>query len=172
MSDVGGEGGGGAVGLRSNVGWASYTRMWPTPWCIFDVTYPLLLWADRGLWKHYLPETSFAGGSIGSSGRVGEGARNMKSMWLPLVAIFFMTYLYRAGGTMVPSAPPLDPLLGGNHHNFVIHQDIWTRRKMPVEPPSVIQSRLSRHLVFYGILLNAIKFIFSNYVYIVVFDTS
>ena len=58
------------------------------------------------------------------AGRVGEGARNMKSMWLPLVAIFFMTYLYRAGGTMVPSAPPLDPLLGGNHHNFVIHQDI------------------------------------------------
>ena len=31
MSDVGGKGGGGAVGLRSNVGWASYTRMWPTP---------------------------------------------------------------------------------------------------------------------------------------------
>ena len=30
----------------------------------------------------------------------------MKSMWPPLVAIFFMTYLYRAGGTMAPSAPP------------------------------------------------------------------
>ena len=26
------------------------------------------------------------------------GARNMKSMWPPLAAIFFMTYLYRAGG--------------------------------------------------------------------------
>ena len=35
----------------------------------------------------------------------------MKSMWPPLAAIFFMTYLYRAGGTMAPSAPPLDPLL-------------------------------------------------------------
>ena len=35
---------------------------------------------------------------IGSSGRVGGGARNMKSMWPPLAAIFFMTYLYRAWG--------------------------------------------------------------------------
>ena len=34
----------------------------------------------------------------------GEGARNMKSMWPPLAAIFFMTYLYRAGGAMAP--PP------------------------------------------------------------------
>ena len=34
----------------------------------------------------------------------------MKSMRLPLVAIFFMTYFHRAGGGMVPSAP-LDPLL-------------------------------------------------------------
>ena len=34
-----------------------------------------------------------------SSGRVGGGgARNMKSMWPSLAAIFFMTYLYRAGG--------------------------------------------------------------------------
>ena len=30
--------------------------------------------------------------------RWGEGAKNMKSMWPPLVAIFFMTYFYRAGG--------------------------------------------------------------------------
>ena len=30
----------------------------------------------------------------------------MKSMWPPLAAIFFMTYLYRAGGAMAPSAPP------------------------------------------------------------------
>ena len=35
----------------------------------------------------------------------GGGRRNMKSMWPPLAAIFFMTYFYR-GGT------PLDPLLG------------------------------------------------------------
>ena len=41
---------------------------------------------------------------------VGEGARNMKSMWLPLVVIFFMTYLYRAGGAW-PPRHPLDPLL-------------------------------------------------------------
>ena len=26
------------------------------------------------------------------------GEKNMKSMWSPLVAIFFMTYFYRAGG--------------------------------------------------------------------------
>ena len=31
----------------------------------------------------------------------------MKSMWLPLAAIFFMTYLYRdGGGEMAPSVPP------------------------------------------------------------------
>ena len=36
----------------------------------------------------------------------GEGARNMKSIWPPLAAIFFMTYLYKAGGGMAPSAPP------------------------------------------------------------------
>ena len=45
--------------------------------------------------------------SIGSSGRVGRGPRNMKSMWPPLAAIFFMTHFYRAGGGgMAPSAPP------------------------------------------------------------------
>ena len=43
--------------------------------------------------------------SIGSSSWVG-GPRNMKSMWLPLAAIFFMTCLYRAGGAMAPSASP------------------------------------------------------------------
>ena len=43
--------------------------------------------------------------SIGSSGWVG-GARNMKSVWPPLVAIFFMTYLYRAGGPWPPRIPP------------------------------------------------------------------
>ena len=30
--------------------------------------------------------------------RPGKGVRNMKSMWLPLAAIFFMTYFHRAGG--------------------------------------------------------------------------
>ena len=44
--------------------------------------------------------------SSGSSGRVREGPRNMKSMQLPSVAIFFMTYFHRAGGGMAPSAPP------------------------------------------------------------------
>ena len=34
------------------------------------------------------------------------GPRNMKSMWPPLTAIFFMTCFYRAGGAMAPSAPP------------------------------------------------------------------
>ena len=45
--------------------------------------------------------------SSGSSGRVREGPRNMKSMWLPLAAIFFMTYFHRTrGGAMATSAPP------------------------------------------------------------------
>ena len=37
----------------------------------------------------------------------------MKSMWPPLVAIFFMTYFYRTGGGMAPLTPlaPLDPQL-------------------------------------------------------------
>ena len=36
------------------------------------------------------------------SGQVREGLRNMKSMWLPSVAIFFMTYFHRAGGARGP----------------------------------------------------------------------
>ena len=48
--------------------------------------------------------------NIGSSGWVeGGGARNMKSMWPPLVAVFFMTYFYRAwggGGAWPPRPPP------------------------------------------------------------------
>ena len=48
--------------------------------------------------------------SSGSSGRVRGEARNMKSMWLPSAAIFFMTNFYRARGAMAPQ-PPLDPLL-------------------------------------------------------------
>ena len=40
----------------------------------------------------------------------GGGARNMKSMWPPLAAIFFMACLYRAGGGEGrghgPSPPP------------------------------------------------------------------
>ena len=35
----------------------------------------------------------------------------MKSMRLPLAAIFFMTYFHRAGGGLWPPRPPLDPLL-------------------------------------------------------------
>ena len=50
--------------------------------------------------------------SRGSSGRVrGGGPRNMKSMRLPLAAIFFMTYFHRARGGHGPLGPPLDPLL-------------------------------------------------------------
>ena len=49
--------------------------------------------------------------SSGSSRRVRGGARNMKSMWPPLTAIFFMTYFHRARGPWPPRRPPLDPLL-------------------------------------------------------------
>ena len=44
--------------------------------------------------------------SIGSSGLEGGGAWNMKSMGPPLVAIFFMTYFYRARGAWPPWHPP------------------------------------------------------------------
>ena len=50
--------------------------------------------------------------SSGSSDRVRGGARNMKSMRPPSVAIFFMTYFHRAGkGGPWPPRLPLDPLL-------------------------------------------------------------
>ena len=57
------------------------------------------------IWLCDLKSTLHLVNSIGSSGRVG-GPRNMKSMWLPLAAIFFMTYLYRAGGPWPPRHPP------------------------------------------------------------------
>ena len=44
--------------------------------------------------------------SSGSSGRVRGGPRNMKSMRLPLAAIFFMTYFHRARGGPWPPRPP------------------------------------------------------------------
>ena len=49
-----------------------------------------------------------------SSGQV-RGARKMKSMRLPLAAIFFMTYFHRAGGAMAPSAPPPGSATGPLH---------------------------------------------------------
>ena len=49
--------------------------------------------------------------SSGSSGRVRGGPRNMKSMWPPSAAIFFMTYFHRARGGHGPLGSPLDPLL-------------------------------------------------------------
>ena len=65
----------------------------------------------------------------------GRGARNMKSMWLPLAAIFFMTYLYRAGwGDMAPSAPAVDPLL------CLIYDPYWN--------PGKSLSHLIHHLLF------------------------
>ena len=76
--------------------------------------------------KHFIYVTrKHSSISIGSSRGVG-GPRNMKSMWLPLVAIFFMTYLYRAGGG--PLGTPLDPLLSmsrgrdqGRCHQVGVH---------------------------------------------------
>ena len=67
------------------------------------------------LWHETLPSVgtylAYAGRSrIGSSDRVG-GPGNMKSMWPPLAAIFFMIDFHRAGGhgPLAPS-PPLLPL--------------------------------------------------------------
>ena len=44
--------------------------------------------------------------SSGSRRRVRRGPRNMKSMKLPLAAIFFMTNFYRARGGARPTRPP------------------------------------------------------------------
>ena len=38
-----------------------YPTMWPIPWCIW--WYLLHLWTGRCLWNHYLPATTFVGGS-------------------------------------------------------------------------------------------------------------
>ena len=43
--------------------------------------------------------------------KLGGGARNMKSMWLPSMAIFFMTYFTGTEGVMAPRPPQLDLLL-------------------------------------------------------------
>ena len=56
----------------------------------------------------------------------GGGPRNMKSMWLPLAAIFFMTYLYRAEGGMAPSATPLDPLLIYKNMLFLVLNTMYS----------------------------------------------
>ena len=66
----------------------------------------------------YFPTMGF---SSGSRGRVG-GPRNMKSMRLPLVAVLFMNFFCRAGGTCPPSPPDL--LLGCVE---CVHHFIWLR---------------------------------------------
>ena len=53
-------------------------------------------------WDTQLP---WADTSSGSIGRVRGGPRNMKSMWPPSVAIFFMTYFHRAKWAMAPRPP-------------------------------------------------------------------
>ena len=71
-------------------------------------------WTEPDLSKHFHNELStcfcvgpFNSNSSGSSGRVHGGAtRNMKSMRLPLTAIFFMTYFYRARGESWPPRAP------------------------------------------------------------------
>ena len=79
-------------------------------WQIQDFPDRRALTPRRGVVIYYLPiPTShwISQCSSGSSGRVRGGARNMKSMRPPSVAIFFMTYFHRArGGAMAPSAPP------------------------------------------------------------------
>ena len=59
-----------------------------------------------------------------------RGARNMKSMWPPIAAIFFVTYFYRVGGSMAPSTPP-DPLLtqrdrtSETPQNYIAHSKLF-----------------------------------------------
>ena len=52
--------------------------------------------------------------------RPGRGARNMTSMWPPLVAIFFMTCLHRAGGAWSPRHPPPGSATG-KHGVFIFN---------------------------------------------------
>ena len=61
--------------------------------------------------------------SSGSSGRVGEGPRNMKSMRLPLAAIFFMTNFYRDRGGMAPFPPWIRYCLNSSLRSLIISGD-------------------------------------------------
>ena len=47
---------------------------------------------------------------------------DMKSMWPPLVAIFFMTYFYRAGNMAPSPPPPPDPLLQSLRPSVLLSQ--------------------------------------------------
>ena len=63
--------------------------------------------------------------SSGSSGWVRGGLRKMKSMQLPLAAIFFMTNFYRARGGHGPLSPPgsatdILHITGNFEHSFNI----------------------------------------------------
>ena len=61
------------------------------------------------------------------------GVRNMKSI-LPSVAVFFMTYFYRAGGTLAPWAPldPLLPLVDGNNAPMVLDKNKSSAMKIVI----------------------------------------
>ena len=74
--------------------------------------------------------------SIGSSGRVEGGARNMKSMWSPLAAIFFMTCLYRAGGAWPLGTPWIRycTVYKNTVKNFTLAAPIGTARDAPLAP--------------------------------------
>ena len=64
----------------------------------------LSLWEGIQQFLPHFLEKKYFYRSSESNGRVGW-ARNMKSMWSPSAAIFFMTYFYRAGGRQGSLAP-------------------------------------------------------------------
>ena len=73
-------------------------------WCeAILILSPAVLWPDK--YRYWNVKWVICKSSSGSSGRVGEGARNMKSMRLPLAAIFLWLIFPLA-------APPTsDPLM-------------------------------------------------------------
>ena len=109
-------------------------------------------------------------GSIGSSGWVGGGggARNMKSMWPPLAAIFFMTYFYRAwGGAWPPRHPPGSATVPNNNDKSkqTLTNQQWCSPYLEVNTISYLpQTKFGTRYCFYT-CLSAILFTMGGPVY-------
>ena len=91
----------------------------------------ITMWIRIILHHHFMSNADLFVVSSGSSSQVGEGPRNLKSIRPLLVAIFFMTYFYRAGEAWSPW--PLDPLLVVIDWISVPLHDPGTKIEIPIE---------------------------------------